>query len=90
MAAEGDRLFATHAKWMESTHHRSGDKALISYNVAKGPELSDPMNPDSARTGNTCYVLTEIYETEAGVADHSSQAGENWKEFPEMGAWLEK
>lgn len=64
--AEGDRLFATHAAWMEATHHRTGDKALLSYNVSKGPELSDPMNPDSAPTGNTCYILTEIYETGAG------------------------
>ena len=29
--AEGDRLFASHAPWMEATHHRSGDKALLSF-----------------------------------------------------------
>ena len=87
--AEGDRVFASHASWMQSTHHRSGDKALLSYNVSKAPELSNPMDPASAPTGNTCFVLTEVYETPAGVTDHFKQT-ENWKEFPALGKWLEK
>jgi hypothetical protein len=33
---------------------------------------------DSAPTGNTCFVLTEIYESKAGVLDHIKQANENW------------
>ena len=41
-AEEGDRLFRSHASWMESTHHRSGEKALLSYNVSKMKELSNP------------------------------------------------
>ena len=28
LVAEGDRLFASHGPWMESTHGRSGDTAL--------------------------------------------------------------
>jgi len=59
-AEEGDRLFRSHGSWMEATHHRSGAKALLSYNVSKGPELSNPMDLNSAPTGNTCFVLTEI------------------------------
>ena len=86
---EGDRLFRSHAPWMEATHHRDGDKALLSYNVSKVAELSDPMNPNSAATGNTCYVLSEIYETEAGVADHFEQAEASWQDFPALGKWLE-
>ncbi len=39
-AAEGDRLFKSHGAWMESTHYRSGEKALLSYNVSKMKELS--------------------------------------------------
>jgi hypothetical protein len=75
---------------MEATHHREGDKALLSYSVSKSPELSNPMDPTSAPTGNTCFVLTEIYETEAGVADHFEQAGASWQDFPALGNWLEK
>jgi hypothetical protein len=88
--AEGDRIFQSHAPWMEKTHHRSGDKALLSYNVSKAPELSNPMDPSSAPTGNTCFILSEVYETEAGVADHFKQAGESWKDFPALGQWLGK
>ena len=86
---EGDRIFRSHAPWIESTHHRSGEKALLSYNVSKAPELSDPMDPSSAPTGNTSYVLSEVYETEAGVADHFQQAMDSWSDFPSFVAWLD-
>ena len=88
-AKEGDRIFEGHATWMKTTHQRSGEKALLSYSVSKGPERSNPMDPKSAPTGNTCFVLTETYETEAGVTDHFQQTA-NWKEFPALGKWLEK
>ena len=87
---EGERIFASHAPWMEMTHHRSGDKALLSYNVSKAPERSNPLDPNSASTGNTCFVLTEIYETAAGVTDHFQQAMSNWQDFPALAKWLEK
>ena len=41
---------------MESTHYRDGAKALLSYNVSKAPELSSPMDLNSAPTGNTCFI----------------------------------
>ena len=34
--AEGDRLFRSHGSWMEATHHRTEEKALLSYNVSTG------------------------------------------------------
>jgi hypothetical protein len=68
-AAEGDRLFQSHGVWMETTHYRDGEKALLSYNVSKAPEFSDPTDFDSAPTGNTCFVLSEIYESKAGVLE---------------------
>ncbi len=86
---EGDRLFGTHGPWMEATHHRDGDKALLSYNVSKAPEVSNPMDPNADPTGNTVYILSEIYETEAGVADHFQQAEASWQDFPALGKWLE-
>lgn len=87
-AAEGDRLFGTHGPWMEATHHRSGDKALLSYTVSKAQEVSNPMDASSAPTGNTVFVLTEIYETEAGVANHFEQAQATWKDFPAVVEWM--
>jgi hypothetical protein len=88
--AEGDRIFRSHGSWMEPTHHRDGDKALLSYNVSKGPELSNPFDPSSAPTGNTCFILSEVYEGPAGVADHFQQAASSWKDFPALGEWAQK
>jgi len=87
---EGDRIFRSHGPWMESTHHRDGDRALISYEVAKAPELSNPLDPDSAPTGNTVFVLNEIYESPAGVGDHFEQAMSSWQDFPALVEWLGK
>jgi len=87
--AEGDRCFKSHGSWMESTHYRTGEKALLSYNVSKMKELSNPADLNSAPTGNTCFVLTEIYESKAGVLDHIKQAHENWEDFPAFDKWLD-
>lgn len=89
LAEEGKRIFRTHAPWMEATHHRDGDKALLGYTVSISPELSDLMDPTSAPTGNTVFVLTEIYETEAGVVDHFEQAS-SWEDFPAAAEFLGK
>jgi hypothetical protein len=88
--AEGDRIFKSHRAWMEATHYRDGEKALLSYNVSKGPELSNPMDPNSDPTDNTCFVLSEIYESKAGVVDHFKQGGENWEDSQAFVKWLEK
>jgi hypothetical protein len=85
---EGDRLFRSHEPWMASTHHRDGDKALLSYTVSKAPELSNPMDANSDPTGNVVYVLTEVYETAAGVADHFQQAEASWADFPAVLEWM--
>ena len=41
---------------MEGTHHRTGAKALLTDNVSKAPELSNPMDLNSTPTGNTCFI----------------------------------
>ena len=88
--ADGDRLFKSHGAWMESTHYRTGEKALLSYNVSKGPELSNPTDPNSAPTGNTCFILSEIYEGRAGVLDHFEESFGNWGDVQAFRKWLEK
>ena len=87
---EGERLFRSHGPWMEATHPRDGEKALLSYSVSKTPELTNPMDVSSDPTGNTSFILTEIYETEAGVANHFQMAMDSWQDFPALGEWLEK
>ena len=69
---------------------RTDDTGLLSYNVSRAPQLSNPMDPASATTGSTSFVLTEVYETEAGVADHFQKASDSWQELPALAEWLEK
>ena len=67
--APGDALFQSHGKWMEG-HSREGGTALLDYSISKGPELSNPVDPDSAPTGDTIFVLDEFYASPAGVVKH--------------------
>jgi hypothetical protein len=86
---EGDRIFQSHGPWMEATHNRTGDKALLSYNLSKAPELSNPIDSNSAPTGNTLFILSEIYETNAGVVNHF-ELSQSWQDFPAILKWVEK
>jgi hypothetical protein len=79
--AEGDRIFDSHVEWMAG-HPREGDTALLSYKISKGPELSNPVDPNSDPTGNTIFVLDEVYESPAGVAEHWKQAIDTWQDLP--------
>ena len=63
LEVEGDRLFKLHAEWVENTHYREGNKALLQYIVAKS----------SGDAGKVIFSLTEVYETAAGSEDHSKQ-----------------
>ena len=85
---EGNRLFATHKPWMKSTHHQEGDKALLRYNVSTAPELSNPLDPESEPTGNTIFILAEVYASGAGVADHFEQAAASWDDYDAFMAWV--
>lgn len=88
LVAEGDRIFAHHAQWMASSHHREGDKALFVYDVSKVAELSNPLDPSSEPTGNTHFILAEVYQSEAGIADHFEQASGSWEEFGNFVKWI--
>ena len=77
LEVEGDRVFKLHAEWMVKTHHREGDKALLQYNVSKSSDSN----------GNIIFVLTEVYETAAGIEDHRKQAHEA-EFFGDFRKWL--
>jgi hypothetical protein len=86
--AEGDRIFASHGEWMKG-HPREGDVALLDYSVSKGPELSEPMDPNSEPTGKTIFVVDEYYESPAGIARHWQDAMNNWAEMSSAApAWF--
>jgi hypothetical protein len=87
--AEGDRIFESHGKWMTG-HSRQGDTALLDYSISKGPELENPLDPNSPETGNTMFVLDEFYESPAGVVEHWRLAGENWQDLDAFMKWSAK
>ena len=84
--AEGDRIFASHAQWMKG-HPREGDVALLEYTVSKGPELSNPLDPNSEPTGRTIFVLDEYYASPAGIARHWQDSADNWPDMSAVLAW---
>ena len=90
LVAEGDRIFASHAAWMESTHYRDGELALLLYNVVKGAESSNPLDPSSEPTGETNFTLTEVYTTPAGLDDHWKRGAESWADFGAFMEWAGK
>ena len=82
--SEVDRLVESHGSFMAKTHDRDGANALLSYDLSKGPELENPLDPSSKSTGNTRYVLNEIYDSPAGVENHWRQTQELWSDFGAM------
>ena len=80
LEAEGDRIFKSHALWMEKTHYREGDLALLQYTVGKGTDDD----------GNIHFVVTEVYESEAGLKDHAEQGRQNWKDFDAFMQWTKE
>lgn len=80
LEAEVDRIFASHAEWMRRTHHRQGDKALLQYPIAEGPDDD----------GAVVYAMTEIYQSPAGPEDHAKQAHESWEDFPAWQTLIDK
>ena len=48
------------------------------------------MDPTSDPTGNTIFVLSELYESPAGVAEHWRLAAETWEDLPAFMDWTAK
>ena len=82
--SEMDRLVESHGSFMAKTHDRDGSNALVSYDLSKGPELENPLDPSSKSTGNTRYVLSEVYTSPAGIENHWRQSQESWSDFGAM------
>lgn len=86
---EGHQLWMSHAKWMESTHFRSGPNELHYYEVSSAEELSDPLDMNSKKTGNVIFVLHEVYKNKAGIEDHFARTPE-FKDWPQLKVWIDK
>ncbi|MAJ29315.1 hypothetical protein CBD41_07850 [bacterium TMED181] len=67
-----DEFFETHQSFMRETHHLDGDiePVVLTYAVMRGPEMNDPLNPESGETGHTLFGITEIYRGSEGCQAH--------------------
>lgn len=82
-----DALWAQHAQFMKSTH----GAFLISYSLNKGAQLSNPLDPSSAPTGNTMYVLNECYQSHDDISYHWTYTAANWEPgFNQLIALMQK
>jgi hypothetical protein len=70
--------------WTQRPRRRYGRWAK---RARRGPELSNPVDPNSEPTGNTIFVLSEVYETPAGVPEHWRLAIEGWQDLPAFMDW---
>ena len=70
------RVAEDHVKWMNETHTKEGEKALIVLNWSIGLEFKE-----GAETGNIALILTEIYENQAGIDNHFMLAQNNGSYF---------
>ena len=87
---EAKALFASHAEFMKATHHREGELKLISYDVSHTPEFLDPLSPNPTPSGNTIFLMVEVYETMAGVEDHWRLGMQQWADIGQMMNFMEK
>lgn len=81
----GDALWKSHAQFMQTTHQQF----LVSYSLTKGPQLANPLDPYSAPTGNTIYVLNECYKQLNDIALHWAYTEKYWSDFNAIIAWME-
>ncbi|WP_200303314.1 hypothetical protein [Streptomyces adelaidensis] len=84
--AEGDRLWDSHAGYIRASHRG----LLVTYSLAKGPELSDPLDPASAPTGRVTYALTECYRTSADIQRHWRKTAAEWHDFNALVDWMKR
>jgi hypothetical protein len=82
--SEMDRLAESHGSFKSKSHDREGSSALLTYDLSKGHELENPLDPSSNRTGNTRHVLSEVYDSPAGIENHWRVSQESWSDFGAM------
>jgi len=69
-------------------HHQRRRRAFAAICSARAAPAS--VDPDSAPTGDTIFVLDEFYESPAGVVEHWRLARETWEDLPAFMDWTGK
>jgi hypothetical protein len=87
-----DAFFETHQSFMRETHYLEGnvEPVVLAYSVLKGPELNNPLDPNSGDTGHTLYGINEIYKGPEGCQAHMELGQSREVMFAELMALTEK
>ena len=86
-----DAYWKSHEEWMRKSHvlGLDGDDAttprLLEFNISKGEELNNPMDPTSGLTGNLLYIMSETYAAAAGIASHMAKGSTEWPGMAKLG-----
>lgn len=84
--ADGDRLWDSHHAYIRRSHR----PFLVAYSLSEGPELRNALDPTSAPTGNTTYVLNECYRTSADIIEHWAKTSTEWQDFGAIISWMQR
>jgi hypothetical protein len=81
-----ESFLETHQKFMRESHHVDGDiePIILCYAVLKSLELNNPLDPESGKTGNTLYGITEVYNGPEGAGLHMSLGQQRESMFSEL------
>jgi hypothetical protein len=85
--AEMDAYWKEHEEWMNKAHTvgPEGDDSvaprLFEFYICKGEELIDPMKPESEKTGNIIYEMSEAYYAPEAIGKHLELCGKDMAEW---------
>ena len=65
-AAEVEKIFSTHGKWMTEFYSDGTDHLLNAY-FTKAPEFKDPTDPSKGETGSTLFTINEQFASMESV-----------------------
>ncbi|PEA06257.1 hypothetical protein [Bacillus cereus] len=84
--AAGNQLWDSHYAYMKNSHKGF----LITYSLSEGPELENPLDPQSNPTGKTIFVLNECYKTSEDILKHWAKTAAEWPEFNALLDWMQR
>ena len=88
--AEGKLLLASHAAWVKQAHARTGDDALLRYDVTSAREPSSALNRRSRPTKLTSFSLTQVFARPEGLQHHWKQLATEWKDYKKFVRWARR
>lgn len=90
MEGEMDAYWKSHEDFMRATHAGVDEPKCLSYYIAKGKMLNNPMDMESGETGDLMYIMSETYAEFDHIPKHFALADEKWPGLDKMGEYAEK